>query len=79
MRRITALMSVVVLMLGACSTVKDKMGLAEQSPDEFMVMSRAPLSLPPDYTERPVASIEQAKPIKNPFNNKYNDFGIRRG
>lgn len=74
MRKLTALVGLAVLALSACAGVKDKMGLAKQSPDEFMVMSRAPLSLPPDYTERPVASIEQANQVKNPFNNKYNDL-----
>lgn len=31
-----------------------KLGLVSEGPDEFMVMSRAPLSLPPDYDLRPV-------------------------
>ena len=44
-----------VSVLGACSTAtKKKLGLVSEGPDEFMVMSRAPLSLPPDYDLRPV-------------------------
>lgn len=42
-----------VSVLGACSTAtKKKLGLVSEGPDEFMVMSRAPLSLPPDYDLR---------------------------
>jgi hypothetical protein len=43
--------------LGACSDgmsgVKSSLGLTKEAPDEFGVVSRAPLSLPPDYTLRP--------------------------
>jgi hypothetical protein len=41
--------------LAACSsgTVKDTLGLNRASPDEFRVMSRPPLSIPPDFTLRP--------------------------
>jgi hypothetical protein len=38
-----------VLGLGACDTLKDELGMSKQSPDEFRVVARAPLSLPPDY------------------------------
>lgn len=49
-----ALMS--VSLLAACSTAKQELGLTRQSPDEFSVIERAPLSLPPDYTLRPPRS-----------------------
>ncbi len=39
--------------LGGCQNVKEQLGLTKQSPDEFRVLSRAPLSLPPDYNLRP--------------------------
>ena len=42
-----------VLALTACEGVKKQFGLAKQSPDEFRVVARAPLSLPPDFTLRP--------------------------
>ena len=46
--------------LGACSDgmsgVKSSLGLTKEAPDEFGVVSRAPLSLPPDYTLRPPQS-----------------------
>ena len=45
-----------VLALGACGQldgIKKQFGLTKQSPDEFRVVSRAPLTLPPDFTLRP--------------------------
>ena len=38
--------------LSACSGVKKKLGLENSAPDEFLVTSRAPLSLPPEYDLR---------------------------
>ncbi len=42
-----------VLALTACEGVKKQFGLTKQSPDEFRVVARAPLTLPPDFTLRP--------------------------
>ena len=39
--------------LGGCSSTKEMLGLTKRSPDEFQVVSRAPLSMPPDYSLRP--------------------------
>jgi hypothetical protein len=44
-----AMAMVALLALGACDTLKDELGMSKQSPDEFRVVARAPLSLPPDY------------------------------
>lgn len=44
-----------VLTLGACEGVKRQLGLNKQSPDEFKVVARAPLSVPPDFSLRPPA------------------------
>jgi len=41
------------LAAGGCSNLKETLGLSKQSPDEFKVVSRAPLSMPPDYNLRP--------------------------
>ncbi|MCH7539647.1 MAG: DUF3035 domain-containing protein [Proteobacteria bacterium] len=41
------------LFLGACERIKDQLGLSKTSPDEFSVVTRAPLTLPPDYRLRP--------------------------
>ncbi|TAL37176.1 MAG: DUF3035 domain-containing protein, partial [Alphaproteobacteria bacterium] len=43
------------LSLSACSDVKKELGMGRNSPDEFMVVKRAPLTLPPDYDLRPPA------------------------
>lgn len=39
--------------LGGCSNVRQTMGLERNKPDEFRVVSRAPLTVPPDFTLRP--------------------------
>lgn len=41
------------LILNGCSGAKDKLGLTKKAPDEFAVVRRAPLSMPPDYALRP--------------------------
>lgn len=41
------------LTLGACEGVKEQLGLNKQSPDEFRVVSRAPLTIPPEFSLRP--------------------------
>ena len=47
------LLSCTVLALSACSGAKEKMGLTRTAPDEFAVVKRAPLAMPPDYSLRP--------------------------
>lgn len=42
-------------LLAGCTSVKKELGVGRNSPDEFMVVKRAPLTLPPDYTLRPPA------------------------
>jgi hypothetical protein len=39
--------------LAGCQNTKELLGLTKRSPDEFQVVSRAPLSMPPDYSLRP--------------------------
>ena len=41
------------LTLGACDTVRNTLGLSKEAPDEFTVVTSAPLILPPDYSLRP--------------------------
>lgn len=42
------------LLVTACGgNVKQQLGLAKRAPDEFTVVTRAPLSMPPDYGLRP--------------------------
>ncbi|MBE6452631.1 MAG: DUF3035 domain-containing protein [Alphaproteobacteria bacterium] len=49
----------VMLALNACGTLtKEKLGFGKTAPDEFMVSTRKPLSLPPEYDLRPVSNPE---------------------
>jgi hypothetical protein len=41
--------------LSACSDTRKALGLEKAPPDEFSVVSRAPLSMPPEYQLRPPA------------------------
>ncbi|MBM3507404.1 MAG: DUF3035 domain-containing protein, partial [Alphaproteobacteria bacterium] len=41
------------VMLGGCSNVRESLGLVRQSPDEFTVVTKSPLVLPPDFGLRP--------------------------
>ncbi|SLN32909.1 DUF3035 domain-containing protein [Oceanibacterium hippocampi] len=43
------------LALSGCDSTKSLLGLEKSAPDEFTVVSKAPLTLPPDYTLRPPA------------------------
>ncbi len=38
---------------GGCGDVRQALGFDKSPPDEFRIVSRAPLSLPPDYSLRP--------------------------
>ena len=54
------------ILLAGCSSARDIVGLSKQSPDEFEVVTRAPLSLPPDYGLRvpiPNSSRTQEKSV----------------
>lgn len=53
--RHTALVAVgcLALTVSGCDKVRDQLGLNKNPPDEFRVVSRAPLSLPPEYQLRP--------------------------
>lgn len=69
--RYIALLSVLILPLAACEATKDQLGLTRTAPDEYAVIKRAPLEMPPDFTLRPprpgatrpqeMATEEQAK------------------
>jgi Protein of unknown function (DUF3035) len=52
-----ALLALALLLpaLAACSGLSDALGLNKKSPDEFTVVKRAPLVLPPNYNLRPPA------------------------
>jgi uncharacterized lipoprotein len=49
----TALAVSGVLMLAGCGGVQEQFSLTSTPPDEFKVMTRAPLAVPPDFNLRP--------------------------
>ncbi len=51
--RALALAAVLPLMLSACQDAKRALGYEKAPPDEFQVVARAPLSMPPDFSLRP--------------------------
>ncbi len=58
MRRSTSMprlapLALALLGLAGCQNTKEMLGLTKRSPDEFQVVSRAPLSMPPDFSLRP--------------------------
>lgn len=53
MTKIILTLAVASLLLAGCSGIRKQLGLGKRSPDEFRVTSRAPLTLPPNFGERP--------------------------
>lgn len=45
--------SVMALALSGCSTAGKALGMTKVTPDEFRVVTKAPLTVPPDYSLRP--------------------------
>ena len=43
------------LALGACTNIQQSIGLSKVTPDEFLTVSTAPLTVPPEYGLRPPA------------------------
>ncbi len=52
--------------LSACSDMKKSLGIENSAPNEFMVTTRAPLTLPPDFDLRPVSSGSAVSPAIAP-------------
>jgi len=67
----TAFASLTLLALSACTseTVRDTLGLERSSPDEFRVVSRPPLSVPPQFALRPPSNAD-ASPNQLPADKK---------
>lgn len=55
--RLTRMLLLSALLGGVagCDSLKSTLGLTKRSPDEFSVVTKAPLTLPPDYALRPPA------------------------
>jgi len=47
-----------VLLLSSCGLTNRDLGFEKTSPDEMLVVSRSPLSIPPEFDLRPVVDIE---------------------
>ena len=51
--KILGVLVISFVITGCSDSLKEQIGLGKRSPDEFKVVSRAPLSLPPDYNLTP--------------------------
>ena len=61
---VCALISAVALTAGGCDSTRELLGGGKRSPDEFLVYSRKPLNVPPNYDLRPPAS-EAGRAVSN--------------
>lgn len=52
---VLTLVAATALSLGACSNLRQSIGLTKVTPDEFLTVSTAPLTVPPEYGLRPPA------------------------
>lgn len=57
---VVSLLLIASLSVGACGTMRELSGMGDRTPDEFRVLSKAPLVMPPDYTLRPPRAGEPA-------------------
>ena len=48
-----ALAAGALVLLGGCSSMKDALGISKHPPDEFAVVTKAPLIVPPNYNLMP--------------------------
>jgi hypothetical protein len=64
-----AILSLAGLALAGCETIRDAAGEAKSPPDEFAVVTKAPLVIPPDYNLRPpqpgAAPTNQSSPTQS--------------
>ncbi len=52
---------VLLLIISACNSFKEKVGLVKNQPDEYQVVSHPALSIPPDFTVYSPDEIEAKK------------------
>ncbi|HEY1837037.1 MAG: DUF3035 domain-containing protein [Rhizomicrobium sp.] len=61
-----AALAVLSLSLAGCEAIRNAAGISKEAPDEFAVVTKAPLVVPPDYNLRPprpgAAPTNQASP-----------------
>ena len=67
----------VVLSMAGCESIRDAMGVTKQPPDEFAVVTKAPLIIPPDYSLKPpkpgAAPLNQVSPTESAEAALYSD------
>lgn len=51
--RAVALVGIAALSLAGCDTIRNAAGMEKSAPDEFAVLTKAPLVIPPDYNLMP--------------------------
>lgn len=51
-----AVVLLTVVALGGCAKLSRSLGIGKGAPDEFLVVTKAPLVVPPDYNLRPPSS-----------------------
>lgn len=61
-----ASLGIAVILLSGCEETRQALGQTKQSPDEFAVFSRAPLSVPPDFDLRPPKPGAERPQLVNP-------------
>lgn len=52
--------------LGGCSSIGNALGFSKRAPDEYEIVSKAPLVVPPDYGLRPPADAELGLKERSP-------------
>jgi len=66
-KQMTLFMAAISLLgLTGCEMTKEQLGLTRRSPDEFMVMSRAPLEMPQNMTSLPAPHPGMKRPQETP-------------
>ena len=68
----------IVSLLSGCEKAKQALGQTKESPDEFAVFQRAPLSLPPDYALKPPRPGSERPQAVNPRDRAAKALGIKR-
>ena len=66
------------VLLTGCEETKKALGQTKESPDEFAVFQRAPLSQPPDYSLRPPTPGAQRPQAVNPRDRARAALGARQ-
>ena len=76
---VSALTAVAAIALSGCTSAQKALGMSKVVPDEFRVVSKAPLAVPPDYALRPPAPGEpRPAGLFGPSRSSINARGLSR-